>query len=239
LPRIIIALLLLCGLIYAIYRFKQLDAEARKQWSKKLILVALVLTLLGLAATGRLHWIVAAIGALLTLVPRAIRLIMGLWPALSPYFRRYQQNKQSSMQTRFLSLQINLLSGELQGEVLEGRYKGEKLQAMMIPQLCELLQEYQQQDGESAALLMAYMQRMHPDWKPDTENTSHYTADTSAMTEQQARDILGVSESATKSEIIKAHKRLMQKLHPDRGGSDYLAVQINKAKEVLLKIILE
>jgi hypothetical protein len=229
--------LLLCGLVYAIYRFKQLDVEARKKWSKKLILVMFAVILLALAATGRLHWLAVAIGALLPLVPRAIRLVMGLWPALSPYFRRYQQNKQSSMQTRFLSLQINLLSGELQGEVLEGGYRGEKLQSMTIVQLCELLQECQQQDRESAALLIAYMQRMHPDWKPDTEKGSHYTADTSAMSEQQARDVLGVSESATKPEIIKAHKRLMQKLHPDRGGSDYLAVQINKAKEVLLKLL--
>jgi len=140
------------------------------------------------------------------------------------------------MQTRFLSLQINILSGELQGIVLEGRYQGEKLQSMSIAQLSELMQEYQQQDGESAALLMAYMQRMHPEWKPDNEQASQYTADSSAMTEQQARDVLGVSDSATKAEIIKAHKCLMQKLHPDRGGSDYLAVQINKAKEVLLKL---
>ena len=235
-PRIIIALLLLCGLIYAIYRFKQLDAEDRKKWSKKLIVVALIVALLVLAATGRLHWLAAAIGALLTLAPRAVRLVMGLWPAISPYFRRYQQNKQSSMQTRFLSLQINILSGELQGIVLEGRYQGEKLQSMSIAQLSELMQEYQQQDGESAALLMAYMQRMHPEWKPDNEQASQYTADSSAMTEQQARDVLGVSDSATKAEIIKAHKCLMQKLHPDRGGSDYLAVQINKAKEVLLKL---
>jgi len=236
LPRIIIALLLLCGLVYAIYWFKQLDADARKKWSKKLTLIGLLGVLLGLAATGRLHWLIAAVGALLPLVPRAIRLVMGLWPALSPYFKRYQQNKQSSMKTRFLSLQINMLSGELQGEVLEGGFKGEKLQSMNITQLCELLQECQQEDSESAGLLMAYMQRMHPDWKPDADNASHYTADPSAMTEQQARDVLGVSESATKAEIIKAHKRLMQKMHPDRGGSDYLAVQINKAKEVLLKL---
>jgi len=236
LPRIIIALLILCGLLYAIYRFKRLDAEGRRNWSKKIIIVSAVAVVLGLAATGRLHWLAAAAGALLALLPRAIRLVMGLWPALSPYFKRYQQNKQSSMTARFLSLQINMLSGDLQGDVLEGSHKGEKLQSMTIDQLCELLQECQQQDSQSAALLMAYMQRMHPDWKPDADKTSYNSADTSAMTEQQARDILGVSESATKSEIIKAHKRLMQKMHPDRGGSDYLAVQINKAKEVLLKL---
>jgi len=237
LPRIIIALLLLCGLAYVIYRFKQLDVDGRKKWTKKLTLIGLLAILLGLAATGRLHWLAAAVGALLPLVPRAIRLVMGLWPALSPYFKRYQQNKQASMQTRFLSLQINILTGELQGEVLEGRFKGEKLQSMNITRLCELLQECQQQDTESAGLLIAYMQRIHPDWKADTDKAAHYTPDTSTMTEQQARDVLGVSESAKKAEIIKAHKRLMQKMHPDRGGSDYLAVQINKAKEVLLKLL--
>lgn len=141
------------------------------------------------------------------------------------------------MQTRFLSLQINMLSGELQGEVLDGKYTGEKLQSMSIVQLGELLEECQAQDAESAALLMAYMQRMRPDWKFDGKKGASYTADSSAMTEQQARDVLGVSATATKSEVIKAHKRLMQKLHPDRGGSDYLAVQINKAKEVLLKLL--
>jgi DnaJ-class molecular chaperone len=56
------------------------------------------------------------------------------------------------------------------------------------------------------------------------------------MSEQQARDILGLSADATKEEVIKAHKRLMQKMHPDRGGSDYLAAQINLAKQVLLSL---
>lgn len=236
-PRFVVVLLALCGLVYLIYRFKRLNIDTKKRLSKKLIVVALIALLLVLATTGRLHWLVAAIGALLPLVPRVMRLVMGFWPALSPYFRRYQQNRNSNMQTRFLSLQINMLSGELQGEVLEGCHKGEKLQSMTIVQLSELLKECQQQDAESAALLMAYMQRMHPDWRPDKEHTSAYAADSSAMTEQQARDVLGVTASATKPEVIKAHKRLMQKLHPDRGGSDYLAVQINKAKEVLLKLL--
>ena len=54
------------------------------------------------------------------------------------------------------------------------------------------------------------------------------------MTAAQAREILGVKAGASKEDIIKAHKRMMQKVHPDRGGSDYLAAQINQAKDTLL-----
>ena len=54
------------------------------------------------------------------------------------------------------------------------------------------------------------------------------------MTAAQAREILGVKADASKDEIVKAHKRMMQKVHPDRGGSDYLAAQINQAKDTLL-----
>lgn len=56
----------------------------------------------------------------------------------------------------------------------------------------------------------------------------------SEMTKQDAADLLGVEVTANKEEIRLAHKKLMQKIHPDRGGSDALAKQINQAKDILL-----
>lgn len=55
------------------------------------------------------------------------------------------------------------------------------------------------------------------------------------MTLNQAREILGLGENPSRDEIVEAHRRLMQKIHPDRGGSTYLAQQLNEAKRVLLK----
>ena len=66
------------------------------------------------------------------------------------------------------------------------------------------------------------------------QHTEHQTFKGN-MTEAEAYEVLGLKQGATKQDIIAAHRKLMQKVHPDHGGSDYLAAKINLAKGTLLK----
>lgn len=235
--RIILLLLLLAVVLYFVRWYRKLSKLKQKLFIKYFAIISLAGLLVALVLTGRLNWLIAVAGALLSLLPRMARLFIGLWPSIRPYFQRYQQNKHSSMQTQFIHLQINMLTGEWQGEVLKGDYVGQKLQIMSLEQLLQLLEQCKEYDAESAALLTAYLDHQHVGWRKSGEESYEYPASDSLMNEKQARNILGIAESADKSEVIKAHKSLMQKLHPDRGGSDYLAQQINKARDTLLKDI--
>lgn len=65
-------------------------------------------------------------------------------------------------------------------------------------------------------------------------NTNANTGNDSDMTKDEAFAVLGLDSSATEEDIVMAHRRLIQKLHPDTGGNEYLATQLNLAKDVLL-----
>lgn len=92
-------------------------------------------------------------------------------------------------------------------------------------------------DLDSSQVLEAYIDRTHPDWRDHVQESGEQVqqADESIMTRDLAVEILGLNEPWTRDEVIRAHRQLMQKLHPDRGGSDYLAKKINTAKDFLLE----
>jgi ABC-type protease/lipase transport system fused ATPase/permease subunit len=73
-----------------------------------------------------------------------------------------------------------------------------------------------------------------PTQQSENSSSAEQTNLNAKMNEEEALKILGVTRHATEDEIIEAHRKLIQKLHPDRGGNDFLASKINQAKDYLL-----
>ncbi len=144
----------------------------------------------------------------------------------------------SEIATRFLKMTLDHDSGVMSGEVLEGRFAGHRLEQLGLAELVELWRECRAEDAQSAAVLEAYLDRTQgEDWReaagaaPGGEGAAPGGG---PMTREEAYGILGLEPGASEAEIREAHRRLMQKVHPDHGGSNYLAAKINEAKDLLL-----
>lgn len=137
----------------------------------------------------------------------------------------------SRVATEWLEMTLDHTSGETSGLVLKGPFAGARLAELSREQLLALRADLRIEDEEGARLLDAYLARVHPG-ASDAEPPPRSGA--SAMTRDEALDILGLSDGASEAEIREAHRRLMQQMHPDRGGTDYLAAKINAARDYLL-----
>ena len=161
---------------------------------------------------------------------------VSLWPANLAGRTRKSAGKVSRVRSAFLEMELDHDSGAMRGFVLAGRYEGKSLDAIGSPTLIGLLGEI---DDDSRQLLMAYLDRREPGWREHVQQDpaaggGARAASGGKMTEEEAYQILGVQPGASPQDISRAHRSLMKKLHPDQGGSTYLAARVNEAKDVLL-----
>lgn len=224
-----------------------------------LFYVAAVLLILTLAAVlflradaARLAGGMRLVGPILVGVTGVIMLLSGraglggmlISGALAWHFsgraRRAAQptpGRRSTVRTAALEMELDHDSGRLEGVILAGRFEGRALAGLELEELLELGNEFAA-DVESMQLLETYLDSRFPVWREhaqaDAGGRESGPPASGPMTKQEAYEILGLEAGASAAEIRKAHRRLMQRLHPDLGGTSFLAARINEAKEVLL-----
>jgi hypothetical protein len=150
---------------------------------------------------------------------------------------RLPPGKRSTVRTAALEMELDHDTGGLEGMVLAGRREGRMLGAMDLDELTELYRELAA-DPESRQLLETYLDGRFPVWRDnaqaDGDEGLGVAPGSGAMTKEEAYKILGLEAGAAAADVRKAHRRLMQRLHPDIGGTSFLAARINEAKDVLL-----
>ena len=149
------------------------------------------------------------------------------------------RSKISEVETEYLRMSLEHDTGIMTGTVRKGRFRGRRLEELDLGALIALWREVRAEDAPSVGLMESYLDRFMPDWREKAEATadpgggpSHAAG--SVMTREEAYAVLGLKPGASPAEIKDAHRHLMMKIHPDHGGSDVLAAQVNRAKDVLL-----
>jgi hypothetical protein len=141
----------------------------------------------------------------------------------------------SRVRSAYFEMELDHDSGAMRGRILAGRHQGAELERLDVKALAGLLSEV---DEESRALLVAYLDRRDPGWSEHAQSDAaagRRASSSGKMSEEEAYQILGLQAGASTDDISRAHRTLMKKLHPDQGGSTFLAARINEAKETLLR----
>jgi hypothetical protein len=224
------------GLLYLLVRwFATARARDLAQALKTFVAVFSALASTGLLLTGRLGLAIVTVAATVM----AVRSLVQGPRAADPLGDAGQQGPASRVETALLAMRLDHATGEVEGRVKRGGFAGRELGAMGLGELTALLEEARREDPRSVPLVEAYLDRRDPGWRGGAADGGGAAGaeepPVGTMDERTALEVLGVAPGATEAEIKAAHRELMARLHPDHGGSAYLAAQINRARDYLLR----
>ena len=230
----LIGFLTLGAALLLAYAYTRASSHDLAQGARTFVAVFSGLASTGLLFTGRFGLALITIAATVMAI-RAVR--RGRRGAAPLDGGRRPAGDPVEVETDLLRMRLDRETGDVEGEVKSGRFAGRDLESLGFAELMDLLAEASGGDAQSGSLLEAYLDRRFPDWRErgQTKNgDSRQRPASDAMDEDEALQILGLERGADPEAIRQAHRRLMAKLHPDRGGSNFLAMQINRAKDLLL-----
>ena len=233
----VIGLILLFLLLAAIKQFARMDAAKAARLVRHgggvLGLVGALLLLL----RGRIGLAAALAGMAATFAG---------WRAFGPAWTAFRSpgtssatgaGRVSTVRSAMIEMRLDHATSLMSGTVLAGVYAGRAVEGLSRQELLQLRSELTRDDPDGAALLEAYLDRRFTGWREADEGQRDRGASAvwGAMTRREAYEILGLPEGASAAEIIRAHRTLMKKFHPDHGGSTALAARVNQAKDVLMQ----
>ncbi|MCB9958602.1 MAG: DnaJ domain-containing protein [Rhodospirillaceae bacterium] len=256
-PYVILALGVIVGLAMLWSWAANADPKSLARAIKAIgLIVALVLGGLALFSRNAV-FLVGLLPALLPLFMNSRVLANRMRAARGP-----APGQVTRIETDSLRAELDHETGEVYGVILRGRHAGTALEALALEEIVEAMEDAAADDPRSVSILEAYLdRRFGPEWRDAVDgNWAGYGAGdgardeaqgdwreggrsrwgqgrpaaAGAMSRDEAYKILGLEPGASKAEITAAHHRLMKQMHPDQGGSDYLAAKLNEAKAALL-----
>jgi len=148
----------------------------------------------------------------------------------------------SRVRSAVIEMELDHATSVISGTILAGPDEGKSLGRLSRLQCETLYRLCLRDDPEGARLLETYLDRRFPGWsatrddEPDTWGRRAAVAPRlGAMTKDEAYEVLGLHKGATRDDVMRSHRSLIKKLHPDQGGSTDLAARVNEAKDVLMR----
>ena len=145
----------------------------------------------------------------------------------------------SRVRSAMIEMDYDHADGRMSGRVIAGPHEGQALEGLDRARCEALYAMCRRHDVDGARLLEAYLDRRFAGWRPaaqpDRDAGERRARTSSRMSEDEAYEVLGLRRGAARDEIVRSHRTVMKKWHPDQGGTADLAARANEAKEVLLR----